>query len=305
MRDTVIILFFFIYQESVGLRLLTSESDSPCGTCKQSMPADERLLILGNVVAGHGSTALLSFMSGSPNVANLCSADSWQCEGFTIDKEHCEGVIDPKPCSNADSLLHTIGKYWNLSKPVFYDKLFPDEQGYSNKFLRDTVDPIRFEFQAGPREEQCALRVPPEMKKAGIKKIRLSFIFMYHPQCIKSEYPRAHAITQLVEQHKLLTEHGHDVTVINYADLIWNTDKLSQQLQKKFPCLDHFDTEFVLKAKHANHAPTTVKEYGQQHKPATFGYNLGTHTCNDPGQHSDISEAVEYLQKFSVQIPQK
>merc|ERR1719277_2045346 len=52
--------------------------------CDESMPSNERLLVVPIVPAYHASTALEQLLMSSPQVTTLCSAGTWQCEGRWI-----------------------------------------------------------------------------------------------------------------------------------------------------------------------------------------------------------------------------
>lgn len=77
-----------------------------------------------------GSTALLSLISTSPEVSNLCPSKSWACEGAELLRgAHLmswESRWQPNYPSNWSSALEVYKSVWNTSKMVLVDKSPPN-----------------------------------------------------------------------------------------------------------------------------------------------------------------------------------
>eukprot|EP00747_Dinoflagellata_sp_TGD_P087019 gnl/TRDRNA2_/TRDRNA2_163497_c0_seq2.p1 gnl/TRDRNA2_/TRDRNA2_163497_c0~~gnl/TRDRNA2_/TRDRNA2_163497_c0_seq2.p1 ORF type:complete len:310 (+),score=20.51 gnl/TRDRNA2_/TRDRNA2_163497_c0_seq2:47-976(+) len=276
--------------------------------CNKNTEGGERLLLIGDVQARLGSTALLQLLSSSPHLTNLCSANVWQCEGFKIVKEKHKIGTNPLPL---------VEKYWNLSRYILYDKQFPDEIKYSNGMLNEMNETIQFSSTMMSATEIRDL--PPRMRDFGISRVRVAYLMMWKPLCMIGKWgkERAGSIIQLANQHEILKADGVPVVVFKYSDFLWRTDALALKIIERLPCLGSLDTEYMLTDGKHSHATTSTKAYGKAVSPHEFGYDNRTDTCydetiyqgkfgmrgtNETVDGADIKAAEAYLRSFSLAI---
>eukprot|EP00747_Dinoflagellata_sp_TGD_P087024 gnl/TRDRNA2_/TRDRNA2_163497_c0_seq7.p1 gnl/TRDRNA2_/TRDRNA2_163497_c0~~gnl/TRDRNA2_/TRDRNA2_163497_c0_seq7.p1 ORF type:complete len:320 (+),score=17.34 gnl/TRDRNA2_/TRDRNA2_163497_c0_seq7:47-1006(+) len=238
--------------------------------CNKNTEGGERLLLIGDVQARLGSTALLQLLSSSPHLTNLCSANVWQCEGFKIVKEKHKIGTNPLPL---------VEKYWNLSRYILYDKQFPDEIKYSNGMLNEMNETIQFSSTMMSATEIRDL--PPRMRDFGISRVRVAYLMMWKPLCMIGKWgkERAGSIIQLANQHEILKADGVPVVVFKYSDFLWRTDALALKIIERLPCLGPLDTDYVESkvARHVNNMST--KAFGKSVSPDHYGYDDRTDTC--------------------------
>eukprot|EP00747_Dinoflagellata_sp_TGD_P087020 gnl/TRDRNA2_/TRDRNA2_163497_c0_seq3.p1 gnl/TRDRNA2_/TRDRNA2_163497_c0~~gnl/TRDRNA2_/TRDRNA2_163497_c0_seq3.p1 ORF type:complete len:334 (+),score=30.64 gnl/TRDRNA2_/TRDRNA2_163497_c0_seq3:47-1048(+) len=300
--------------------------------CNKNTEGGERLLLIGDVQARLGSTALLQLLSSSPHLTNLCSANAWQCEGFRIMEKNWS--VGSESSAKVENPLPSLEKHWNLSRYILFDKQFPDEVAYSNGMLSELNEAIEFRASTVMTRASSVMtrastvrtsptiethNLPPRMRYFGIRSVKVAYLMMWRPLCMiaKKYVYRAGAIVPLVNQHKMLRAHGVPVVVFKYADFIWHTDALALKLIERLPCLGSLDTEYMLTDGKHSHATTSTKAYGKAVSPHEFGYDNRTDTCydetiyqgkfgmrgtNETVDGADIKAAEAYLRSFSLAI---
>eukprot|EP00747_Dinoflagellata_sp_TGD_P087023 gnl/TRDRNA2_/TRDRNA2_163497_c0_seq6.p1 gnl/TRDRNA2_/TRDRNA2_163497_c0~~gnl/TRDRNA2_/TRDRNA2_163497_c0_seq6.p1 ORF type:complete len:344 (+),score=27.47 gnl/TRDRNA2_/TRDRNA2_163497_c0_seq6:47-1078(+) len=262
--------------------------------CNKNTEGGERLLLIGDVQARLGSTALLQLLSSSPHLTNLCSANAWQCEGFRIMEKNWS--VGSESSAKVENPLPSLEKHWNLSRYILFDKQFPDEVAYSNGMLSELNEAIEFRASTVMTRASSVMtrastvrtsptiethNLPPRMRYFGIRSVKVAYLMMWRPLCMiaKKYVYRAGAIVPLVNQHKMLRAHGVPVVVFKYADFIWHTDALALKLIERLPCLGPLDTDYVESkvARHVNNMST--KAFGKSVSPDHYGYDDRTDTC--------------------------
>lgn len=289
--------------------------------CTEKVPQNQRILLTSNAQAMHGTTALLTLLMSSDRLSTLCAGRSWQCEGYPLarDKGACteaelNGKWDCKKHLTSEATLNMLSAYWNLKRPVLYDKEFPGADDYSALLSAESV--------------------PSMMKDNGITRLSRAHLFMWTPLCVRgltshSQFApwgekiwgasRAHfeevrTLEILQDQHAKLVSEGVPVLVINYADLLWKTDVTVQRFLKFMPCLGQLDADFIPKM-HVDMFPENefkveegIRDYGQHHPATICGYDVDTYECSNqtlydqlsPQLRNRLARAEAYFQEFSV-----
>lgn len=247
--------------------------------CDAAIDADERVFLMTVVDAFHGSTALQQTLMGSESLATLCSARIWACEGRELLPNSDPGMFD---------VLTLYGSYWNLSKPVFFDK--------SPGMLKSI--PRFFESQlqshVGPNGE-----LPPRYLQFGIQRLRLAFVAMWRPVCISQtsshspgnpdfEFAASEGkrLEVLVKDINWMQDLGMPYLVVSFGQLLWNPDATQRRLQNFLPCLPGVSPDYVPQMNvdifdgNDWKAKGSVRQYGLAKDPKLVGYNVTTDRCH-------------------------
>ena len=234
---------------------------------KSSKSDTARLLLLVNTQPEHGSTAILSLLMSSPKVSTLCQNNLYQCEGFKTATDHVCGRIGGLWCFRHGGGFHNLpptspflnpkeysildehSLHWDLDKPLFIDKLFPNEPGYTK-----LVD-LAFKDE-----------VPSNMKRHGIRHLDQAHLFVWTPLCsmalhssvfhrlignannalkVRSWKDELLTLQIMQQQHETFLQNNVPVLVINYSDLLFNEERTLRRLESFLPCADHLSTDFV------------------------------------------------------------
>mmetsp|Transcript_8326 Transcript_8326/g.18183 ORF Transcript_8326/g.18183 Transcript_8326/m.18183 type:complete len:364 (-) Transcript_8326:84-1175(-) len=247
---------------------LVSEASGPA--CQAEPDSSTRVILRVVVPNNHGSTAMEATLMSSTNLATLCASNVWQCEGHKLLEQLGHGTVMEE--LDTSLWLKTFSKHWNLEKPVLLDK--------KTKWMSLAINEDRPLVEATP---------PQAMQSMGIRSLQTAYVIMYKPICLWSlshfvvdhikNKPRVHARRELdeleeqVQLHKYLRSEGRPVVVVNYADLVWNSDFTKKRLESFLPCLGSLDMDYVPKLGvdvfpgNNMKVSTGVKTYGQQSDP--------------------------------------
>jgi len=200
-----------------------------------------RTLLLSLVPAYHGSTALESVFMSSSNLATLCTADMWQCEGNKILAAEV-GFSNNMSTWNFSTMLDVYSKYWDLDRPVLLEK-----------------SPNQLLHVKAMREGLLRVQMPLRMQHHGVRALTLKYVMMWRPLCLwtlstksiasLTKTPRAWILRELelyetmVEAHRYLSSVGQEPLVINFADLLWNPRATKARIESFVPCLGDLDFE--------------------------------------------------------------
>eukprot|EP00448_Togula_jolla_P019382 CAMPEP_0170590180 /NCGR_PEP_ID=MMETSP0224-20130122/11731_1 /TAXON_ID=285029 /ORGANISM="Togula jolla, Strain CCCM 725" /LENGTH=358 /DNA_ID=CAMNT_0010913957 /DNA_START=210 /DNA_END=1286 /DNA_ORIENTATION=+ len=244
------------------------ESSAPA--CEAVPDASSRIILRVVVPNNHGSTAMEATLMSSPRLATLCSSNVWQCEGHKLLEQQGHGTVVEE--LDTTLWLKTFSKHWDLQKSVLLDK--------KTKWMSLAIKEDTPLLEATP---------PRAMRSLGVRSLQTAYVIMYKPIClwplshfvvdhIRSK-PRLHAQRELdeleeqVQLHKYLRSVGRPVLVVNYADLVWNSDITKKRLENFLPCLGSLDMDYVPKPGvdvfPGNNMKISmgVKTYGQQSDP--------------------------------------
>lgn len=286
--------------------------------CAATMPNHTRKLLLPLSYPFHGSTALEALLMSSKRLATLCSSESWQCEGRKIgDHYHEIGMPTaapansdiPSACRSAKSsyadMMTCYSHYWDVQRPVFLEKS-PCHNTLSLQEMREGV---------------LSSALPESLTKEGVSKIEVIYLLLWRPPCLselsshakefirqggKAQYieDETQLLTLQMQAHQYLRQIGEPVLVINYADLLWRTDYVTQRVEEFMPCLGSLDADYIPK-KGSDVFPGnqwkiqdgTIREFGAKHESSSMGYDLMAGTCGDEWEVG--KDALEYLRKWS------
>lgn len=263
----------------VQVQASSSRAQIPNG-CSAEVSANTRTVLLSMVQAGHSSTALVQLFMSSPQVSTLC-AYKWigQCEGFQVvgGLRHMKG----KPVRT--DLIDIFSEFWDLKRPILLDKLFPDEEEYTNAVRASLV--------------QANQEMPSALASVGVTKLKPAYVIMWTPFCVRHLYKRTFtsrywtdddAEAEVVSLQKLKDEHAEllnnnlPVVVISFADLLWKSDKALTKLERFLPCAGKLDASYEPSEKGSKfHVSGSIKAYGSANNPQDCcGFDLESATCN-------------------------
>jgi hypothetical protein len=282
-----------VFEETMDLRSQNATADE-----EQTQEKHARTLLLSLSQPYHGSTALECVLMSSSNVATLCSARVWQCEGGSILRR--EGGCADETCRwNWDKSLGLFSKYWNLSKPFLLEKT-----------------PIMVRDIPGMHQGLVSVeaRYPHQRQ----------FIMMWRPICLGAL--SSHRLTEekelwmfetLVAGHKYLLEQGERVVVVNIADLMWRPSKSAWHLYKQIPDLGVLDMEYVPKIgkdifpENMWKVDKSVAEFGRAADPDKLNYSVHEALCKDGVEgfvelsqenNARAAKALAYLRSVSPKL---
>lgn len=247
--------------------------------CTSTLEQDERLFLMTIVDAFHGSTALQQTLMGSDSLSTLCSTRVFQCEGRKLLPDQGADMFD---------ILTLYGNYWNLSKPVFFDK----SPGLTKSIPR--LYDTQLENHVRPDGE-----LPPVFQKLHIRILRLAFVVMWRPLCIaqlSSHTPEtpdfkwasaeARQLEVLLKDVRWLQEQAMRFMVLSFGQLVWNPDTTQRRLQSFLPCLSGLNTDFVpqmnvdIFPENRWKAKGSVRQFGQSMNPKLLGYDVAANKCH-------------------------
>jgi len=296
--------------------------------CPAVVPPDTRILLLTIVQAFHGSTALASVLMSSPSIATYCSGKTWQCEGYAKAKMFaCPGTTEclrdkrqllPKQVQGQRrevNLFDLFGLDYNLTRPIFHDKLFPREPGYTELW----------------EETLQRSKVAPEMAKVGIRKIIPVYMIMWTPPCLLNvqtrslmalQGPRARKFLQhevwnlqrMRQQHEALVKAGTPVLVISYADLLFREQHTLDRMNTFLPCAGGVNADYVPQMnvdvfpENKWKVRGTVHDFSQGLDPVQCcAYDVDQHKCLNrtyfkliPEFEQELNELDAYFTKYST-----
>jgi len=296
----------------VELKLTSSRREQLLG-CNPEVSSTTKFMLMPIVPMYHGSTALESVFMSSSSLTTLCSAGTWQCEA-RLD-------FDGKQACIRKDLLSRMSKYWNMSKPVLFEK---GPRGLHEKVVR--------EYEALVKEHQVS---PAKMAELGMEELNLAYVVMWRPVCMSklSKHarqeimvnPKKYALDELiwledlVKSHKFLTERAVPVLVTNLADMMWKVPESKARMQSFLPCLGELDFDYVpvlnkdIYASNEWKADGSIQAYGESLDPLQCcQYNLEESSCTGPGalfsllDGEDMTRAMDalsYLKYYSDVSP--
>mmetsp|Transcript_58149 Transcript_58149/g.133526 ORF Transcript_58149/g.133526 Transcript_58149/m.133526 type:complete len:304 (-) Transcript_58149:262-1173(-) len=283
-------------------------------------PASTRHLLVLNVPAYHGSTALQSVLMSARGVTTLCKAGVWQCEadnvlcsneptrslGYTC---HSRGQVT---VPNGTLVLEILSRYWNLSLPVLLAKMLP------NAFIESASPPQAHD--GASLLKLTAVPLPRSMTMAGIRRISFRVVQMWWPLCLlqlSKKLWRHYAKTnttvmdferqiheEQAHEHRKLRAAGVPVLLISYADLLWQPDRTLARLRAFLPCRAgeriSVDAEPIMGLdifpNNSWKVRGAIRSFGAQHPASSLGYANG-HCIN--ALNYTNSTADTYLRSFS------
>jgi len=297
--------------EQKPLELIAEDATLP------ELPSDRRTLLIGAVHAFHGSTALEEILMSSPQVATLCTANGYQCEGAYILSPHAE--VRPHMMDWSVTLA-AFSEHWDLKKHFLFEKdpwlpganvptVGVDDPKLAHEQIRKAV--------AGP--------LPQKFEEEGIKHLDVEYLMMWRPVCmaklsshyadtIEDEEVELSNLEQMVEFHKYLTSKKETVHVMSFADLVWLPKRTASRLQKDLPRLGKLNEEYVPEMGKDIHpgnlwkAEGSVAEFGRKIDPESVQYSVKDHSCTEgasgfvllPAEYGPrIAAATEYLKVLS------
>lgn len=289
----------------VMARLENQAADQPLrnltSACSTSAPRGTRVLLVILVPPFHGSSALEGVLLSSPKVASLCSGRTWQCEGQTLLRHHDKPFYEPRNWTgHFTEVLSVFSHYWNLSRPVLLDKS-PSSWNYARRIY----------------ESASRATLPEQMTSHGVERLVVRFILMWRPLCLRAiasfDPPYEREVRKLETQaasHRELSAMGVPVLVVNYADLLWRTDRTQRRINSYFPCMQPVDLDYTPRLgvdiweENDWKARGTVRAFGKRHPPQECcRYNLAEGHCaaGPPrtalGRRGDDAES--YLRRYS------
>jgi len=266
--------------------------------CQAKVPDGTKLMLMPIVPMYHGSTALEAIYMSSPAITTLCTAKTWQCEArLDFDGEaHCI----------RDDLLPRYAKYWDMSKPVLFEK---GPRGMYDKIIREWP-----EIDKELKEEG------PKLDKLGFGTLKKAYIMMWRPICLSllssharddlEADPKKFAqdelqwLEDLVASHKYLLDKGEPMMVLNMADLLWKTDYAKNKLETFTPCVGELNFDYVPKMgkdiyeENEWKAEGSVKAFGESVDPwDCCGYSLEENQCMTSDGAPDNAYVFHLLEK--------
>lgn len=266
-------------------RMRDPDAPVPEQACGKEVRSDTRVLLMAVANGFHGSTALSQTLMGSPSLATLCSAGTWQCEGAKMGtnfKQH---------------LLETYARHWNLSKPVLFDK--------TPKML-DAVPFFYLKYLHGRLGGQDGA-VPPIFRLRGIQRLNVAFVTMWRPLCLaplSSHTPdvptylfakkEALYLQNMMMSVKWMRRAGYPNLVLSFGQMMFQPQKTQHFLRRYLPCLPGLDVSFVpqmgVDIFPQNHwkVNASVASFKGDNNPASFGYNAVTDRCEGEWTFKEI-----------------
>eukprot|EP00039_Didymoeca_costata_P017467 m.324177 g.324177 ORF g.324177 m.324177 type:complete len:340 (-) comp16540_c10_seq24:156-1175(-) len=251
-------------------------------------PESERihLLVLPQIRAYRGSTAFQQLLMSNPAVSTLCTAKTWQCEGWKIRRARLpfDNVKDASKL-NFEIAFNEWVKYWNLSSPALLEKTPTQVQ-----VMQELFDFIK----SGNYN-----------KKLG--KLKPVYIFVWRPACLRTMSSHKSTfkgelgiLNQMLELYEKI-RHQAPTILINYAEMLWKPDKVAKRLHNFFACLPPgFNPDYVpvmekdIFWKNMMKTHATIREYGRRHRPIQHGYSLADMICTNYG---DVTEQDKEIMK--------
>jgi len=267
--------------------------------CQETVPDGTKIMLMPIVPMYHGSTALEAIYMSSPKITTLCTAKTWQCEA-RLD-------FDGEPHCIQDDLLPRYATYWNMSKPVLFEK---GPRGMYDKVTREW-----------PEIAKELSEEPDKLQKLGFgTTLKKAYVMMWRPICLSllssharedmEADPKKFAqdelqwLEDLVNSHKYLLEKGESMMVINMADLLWKTDYAKNKLEAFTPCVGDLDFDYVPQMNkdifdgNEWKAEGSVKAFGQSVDPwECCGYSLEQNQCMTSDGAPDNAYVFHLLEK--------
>lgn len=254
-----------------------------------------------NIPAYHGSTAVEQLLMSSDNVTTVCSMGCWQCEAHFYRHNKSDGRWSDAHCKEPNptnkqfaTALSDWSNYWNLTRPVLLLKYGGGQDPGKKIILTGSQDFIK----------EASSQLPAPMLDAGVTSLRLSIVQVWRPLCLanlSSHFIRmvneegehaavefdANWIEKGVYAHRAFREAGVNVLLLSYADLLWRPDVVLQRLRSFLPgeLLHgvHFDFEPKLGRDifPGNHLKVhgSLTSFGKEHPPISLDYDLKRSMC--------------------------
>ena len=225
-------------------------------------------------------------------MTTLCSSQQWQCEAARppthLDPQALAAIQKAK-CSvdHDDELLRYYGNFWSYqSKLVLVDK-----------------EPFPGLYCALSSRGPYLLHSTP-FTLPGVAALEPNFVVMWRPWCIGvklSSFSRrkfnealSSGLNRLFTQFHLIAEShqriasipGTRVLLISYAQLIWDTERLTRRLLDFLPCLQSLKSDFVprlgvdIVANNSIKVHSSIVQFGISNDPsACCNYSIRESRC--------------------------
>mmetsp|Transcript_104124 Transcript_104124/g.293641 ORF Transcript_104124/g.293641 Transcript_104124/m.293641 type:complete len:354 (-) Transcript_104124:89-1150(-) len=312
---------------------VTTASSQISKACDATPDPRSRVMLMMVVAAYHGSTSAEQLLMSSSNVATLCGALSWQCEGFRIEefrrlpsrwRKATEDPWFPRSVEEFDFKywdinfeLSRFATYWDLRRPVLLEKTPERMQG---NFLEQELSAL------------LTAPMPDLMKKNGIERIQPAYLILWRPFCLAKlsshtqdwvkESSRAHLARmelRILEHQMHIHRHLHNlsipVLVVNLGNLMWDSQSEIDRIKDFLPCAGPLDPAFVPKLgkdmykENSWKARGSLDDFARSIDPKSCcEYDVAQRRC---GRSTDMlttlqgnarlraQSAQEYLQAFS------
>ena len=200
----------------------------------RNLPAvdfDDKTLLIVVGLPFSGTSALEGLLGTSGVIADLCKADTWQCEntqllqnlGFknpNADCDCCEdeytSVSDVTAAEYAYAYRDFANKWWDMSKPVLMDKT--PNMLCRHRFVRDAA---------------AALGVPVKF-----------VVLTHHPFSWNSEshpFNEDYYAENLAYTLDILADSSVDSLQVRYEDMAWNMDEVIKSVKAFVPEVSAID----------------------------------------------------------------
>ena len=192
---------------------------------------DDKTLLIVVGLPFSGTSALEGLLGTSGVVADLCKADTWQCEntvllenmGFKNPKSDCDccedeftSISDVTPAEYAFAYKDFANKWWDMSKPVLMDKT--PNMLCRHRYIRDAA---------------AALGVTVKF-----------VVLTHHPYSWNSEshpFNEDYYAGNLKYCVDILSDPSVDALQVRYEDMAWNMDAVIDSVKAFLPAVKELD----------------------------------------------------------------
>ena len=192
---------------------------------------DDKTLLIVVGLPFSGTSALEGLLGTSGVIADLCKADTWQCEntqllkrmGFKNPKSDCDccedeftSISDVTPAEYAFAYKDFANKWWDMSKPVLMDKT--PNMLCRHRYIRDAA---------------AALGVTVKF-----------VVLTHHPYSWNSEshpFNEDYYAGNLKYCVDILSDPSVDSLQVRYEDMAWNMDAVIDSVKAFLPAVKELD----------------------------------------------------------------
>jgi len=282
-------VFLFSVPEKVSSPTLIPPKESSNSSL---LPSSIRYVLIPEVKAFHGSSAMQSLLRSSPNVTTLCNMKApgeipiWQCEpnAAVINWETLKIIATRNEWKKRKKyrkyqkqtkdvpqrrVLRFFAQFWNLSKPILFCKFC----GLGTAVIEGDA-------------------LPDEYKIHGITQLIPARIVMWRPFCLETLANERsfveNEVKRLEEKVKLLntlTQNDVRHIVVGLDELTWNPFSVASRIfsMLNLPGLV-LDSAFTPKEKDSKQKNQTIGSFGLKHDPKECcDFNITTRSCGQRG----------------------
>jgi hypothetical protein len=192
---------------------------------------DDKTLLIVVGLPFSGTSALEGLLGTSGVIADLCKADTWQCEntellqnlGFKSKDADCDccedeytSMSDVTAAEYAYAYRDFANKWWDMSKPVLMDKT--PNMLCRHRFVRDAA---------------AALGIPVKF-----------VVLTHHPFSWNSEshpFNEEYYAENLAYAVDILADPSVDSLQVRYEDMAWNMDSVIESVKAFVPAVKNLD----------------------------------------------------------------